>query len=283
MPRYLPGNPTIVLQLMPGAGGTKANNYFQNVAPKDGSVIMSLHADSVQTQLLRATGIKYDASKFVGVGQFTDQNSAIAVWHKAPATSFDGVRKTEVILGATGKGSYQYQLPMVMNAVLGTKFKVITGYRGTRKQDLAMESGEIHGRTGSIASWASGRPEWLKAGKLAFIAQVGVNRSAEFRKVPLVTELAPTDEGRRMLQLVSSGSVLGRSVVTTPGIPADRLAALRAAFDRAVADPALRAYCAKRKIALNPKSGKELQRLLAEARDVPPQVVARVKAVLKLK
>jgi len=283
MEKFLPGNPKVVMQYMPGAGGTKAANYMAQIAPKDGSVLSSMHASAVQAQLLRPTGIRYDSSKFLYIGQFTPLTSALGVWHTAPATDVAGAKEKQVVMGATGKGSYQYQLPALMNELLGTKFKLIPGYKGIRSQNLAIERGEIHGRGGTIVSWVVSRPDWIKEGKIKFLVQVGSKRDKAFPDVPLATELTDNPDEKKMFQLLSSGSILGRLLIGTPDTPADRAAALRAAFDKGVKDPEVQADAKKRKLTLDPATGPELAALVDDIVATPKPTVDKVVKLLGLK
>ena len=283
MEKFLPGKPTVVAQLMTGAGGAKASNYIGTVAPKDGTYLVSLHASAAQNQVLKVTGVRYDVSKFLMVGQFAQINSSLTVLNTAPAKTLKEAMQKEVILGSTGKGSYQYQLPFLLNKLAGTKFKIVIGYNSVSEENLAMERGEIHGRGGTVESWAITKPEWVRENRLAHLVQVGAKRAKGFESVPLATEFVTDPEAKQMITLVSSGSLLGRSIASTPGVPADRAKALRDAFDKGIKDPEILAQAEKQKLYLDPASGAELEAIVKEIVATPPSVVDKVKQILEIK
>ena len=277
MEKYLPGNPRAVTQLMTGAGGALATNYMANSAPKDGTALVSLHGSAPQNQLLETTGVSYDLNKFLMVGQFVPLNSSLTVWRAtAPATTIEDAKKHEVVLGSTGAGSYQYQLPALLNALIGTKFKIILGFKGIPEENLAMERGEIHGRGGTIVSWAITEEAWVKENKIAHLVQVGTRRAKGFEDVPLATELTSNPDHKAAFQLVSAGSLMGRSIASTPGVPPDRAKALRDAFDKGMKDPEILKLAATQKLELEPAPGTELQKIVAEILATPPHVVALI-------
>jgi tripartite-type tricarboxylate transporter receptor subunit TctC len=284
MEKHLPGNPKVITQLMTGAGGAKASNYMASVAPKNGTFLVSLHASAPQNQVLGVTGIRYDLGKFLMVGQFLPLNSSLTVWKAtSPAHTIQEAMQKEVILGSTGKGSYQYQLPALLNVMTGTKFKIVLGYKSVSEENLAMEQGEIHGRGGTTVSWAITQPAWVKEDKIAHLVQVGTKRARGFESVPLATELVKTEEDRQALNLVSGGALMGRSLASTPGVPADRAKALRAAFDKGMQDPEILAKAKEWKLDLDPASGEDLQKVVAGILSTPPAVVEKVKQLLDIK
>ena len=284
MKKHLPGQPNVVTQLMTGAGGAKASNYIAAVAPKDGTWLLSLHGSSPQNQVLGVTGVRYDLAKFLMIGQFTPLNSSLTVWREtSPALTIEDAKKKEVILGSTGRGSYQYQLPALMNAMLGTKFKIVLGYKSVSEENVAMERGEIHGRGGTTVSWAITQPQWVRDNKIAHLVQVGTKRARGFEKVPLATELTTNKAHQQALTLVSGGALMGRTLAGTPGIPADRAKALRAAFMTGIKDPEIIAKAKSWKLDLDPASGEELEAIVKQILDTPPSVVEMVKTTLGLK
>lgn len=283
MKKFLPGRPNYVMQYMTGAGGTLANNYIGTVAARDGTVLVSLNANTAQTQIMRPTGVKYDVTKFAMIGLFSPMNSALTVWHTAPVKTIQDAMKTETIIGATGKGSYQYQLPVLLNKLAGTRFKVVPGYKSIPEENLAMERGEIHGRGGTIASWAITEAEWVRDHKIRHLVQVGAKRSPQFPDVPLATELVKTEADKQMILLVSSGALLGRSLAGPPGIPAERVKALRAAFNTGMKDAEILDFAKKQKLIVDPGSGEELEAIVKDVVATPEPIVRKVIEMLGIK
>lgn len=284
MEKHLPGKPKVITQLMTGAGGAKASNYMASVAPKNGTWLISMHASSPQNQVLGVTGVRYDLAEFLAIGQFLPLNSSLTVWKAtSPALTIEDAKKKEVVLGSTGRGSYQYQLPALLNAMVGTKFKIVVGYKSVSEENLAMEQGEIHGRGGTTISWAITQPTWVAQNKIAHLVQVGTKRAKGFEDVPLATELVKTKAEKQALNLVSGGALMGRSLFGTPGIPADRAKALRAAFVAGIKDPEIIAKAKEWKLDLDPASGEELESIVKEILSTPPEVVQQVKTLLQIK
>lgn len=282
--KHLPGNPTVITQLMTGGGGAVASNYMARIAPKDGSWLISLHGSAPQNQVLGVTGINYDLAQFHMIGQFTPLNSSLTVWRAtAPAQTIEDAKKAEVVLGSTGAGSYQYQLPILLNALIGTRFKIVLGYRSVGEENLAMERGEIHGRGGTIVSWAVTEGQWVKDNKIAHLVQVGARRAPGFEAVPLATELVTREDHRKALDLISAGSLMGRSLATTPGVPAERVKAMREAFMMGMKDPDIIAQARAWKLDLEPAPGEALQAIAMRILATPPEVVAFVKSAIEAK
>ncbi len=279
--KFLPGKPQVVTQLMTGGGGAVSTNYIANRSPKDGTALISLHGSAPQNQVLGVTGVSYDLSKFLMVGQFSPLNSSLTVWRAtATALTIEDAKKREVVLGSTGQGSYQYQLPILLNVLIGTKFKVVLGYRGIPEQNLAMERGEIMGRGGTLVSWAVTEEHWVKENKIAHLVQVGNKRAPGFDSVPLATELVSDVAHKQALDLVSAGSLMGRSLAGSPGIPADRAKALRDAFDAGMKDPEILEKAKSMKLDLEPVSGAELEVIVSRILATPKPVVDMVQKAL---
>ena len=284
MEKHLPGNPNVITQLMTGAGGAVAAAHLDRIAAKDGTVLLSMHASSPQNQALGVTGTQYDLRKFLMVGQFVPLNSSLTVWReRSPAVTIQEAMKQEVVLGSTGAGSYQYQLPALMNALLGTKFKIILGFKSVSEENVAMERGEIHGRGGTIISWAITEPHWVKENKIAHLVQIGAKPAKGFEKVPLVQDLTANPEHKKAFMLVGASSQLGRSLVGTPGIPPDRANAIRAAFEKGMKDPEILALAKKWKLDLDPISGQDMQETVMAILDTPQPVVELVRKSLNIK
>ena len=196
---HIPGNPTLIVQYMPGGGGNVAANYLYNVAPKDGSVIASLFSTLTVTQALQPSGAHFDATKFSWIGSIAPMVNAIGVWQKAPALTIEDAKVKQVIIGATGKSADLYIYPKIMDAVLGTKFKIVLGYDSSGAILLAMQSGEVQGMAMGLEAWYAMRPEWIKNKDVVLIAQTGIKRDPLLADVPTLVELAPSSEGKQVM------------------------------------------------------------------------------------
>ena len=279
-PQHIPGPPTMIVNNMPGAGGVKAANYFANVAPNDGTALLVPLKPVAMTQLLRSGGIKYDASKFNWIGSMVDAPGVLAVWHEAPVRKLEDARTVETAMASTGVGGETFIFPTVINSVLGTRFKVITGYKGMTNMLLAVERGEVHGVSTVYGSLLGLKPEWLAGGKVRFLAQVTEERTADLPDIPAVVEFAKTDDEREILRFLTLSNVIGRSIVAPPGIPASRLAALRAAFDATVRSSSYLAEVKKRGIQVNPTSGARVQENVKRLIATPKATVNKVKEAI---
>ena len=284
MGAHIPGEPTLVVQNMPGAGSRKAANWLYNVAPKDGSVIATLGQNTPTDQALSQPGIQFDAAKFNWIGNMVVVNNTLAVWHTTGVTTIKEATQKELAIGATGASSPSVLYPQVSNNLLGTKFKIISGYPGGGDINLAMERGEVDGRgSNSWASWKSTKAEWLKDKKVNILFQVGLKREPDLPDVPLLSELGDTPEERQVLEVISADVAVGRPILTTPGVPQDRVKALRKAFDDTLADKAFIEETKKQKMDINPLSGEELQEVVAKVLAHPPAVIAKVKQAITIK
>ena len=282
---HIPGQPTIVPKNMPGAGHIRAANYVFSQAPKDGTTIATFIPIFVMAQVLeRSKGIQFDPSKFNWLASTSSSNSTVYVWSKSGITSVEDAMKRPVTMGGTGAGSYTIIYPTVMNSVLGTKFKLVTGYQSTAEIGLAMERGEVEGRAGNnFNSLKAENGEWLRSGKIKLIAQVGLERDHEFPDVPLMTDFAKTDEARQILKFFSTDVVVGRPFVTSPGVPTERVAMLRKAFDDMMKDPAYLEDSMKAGLDVGPVAGEKIQEVVADLIHTPEAVVAKAKLAMEPK
>ncbi len=234
--KFLPGQPQIIVQNMPGAGGLRSAAYMFNIAAKDGTVVgMPLESVPLSEALDRASA-KYKSARFSWIGTITPETDVLGVWSSTGVASLDDARRRAVTIGATGKlGPLALNVDL-SNALLGTKFKVVLGYPSGNEVNMAMDTGEIQGRTNQWTSWKTQRPDWIANKKVNFLLQIGP-REAELPQVPVFLDLvsAPRDKG--MVRLLQTNQLLGRSVYAPPSIPADRLAALCHAFDKTMQDP----------------------------------------------
>jgi tripartite-type tricarboxylate transporter receptor subunit TctC len=278
---HIPGKPTIVPKNMTGAGHLQATNFMYNVAPKDGTYIAAILPSFVLYQVIDGKGAQYDAGKFLWIGASDVDNMNLYTWHAANIRSVADAKKREVLMGGTGAGSYTVLWPTLMNNLLGTKFKMVMGYKSTTEIHLAMQRGEVQGRAGNFfSSLRSQNPDWLKEKKIDFLVQFGAERDPDFADVPLLTDLAENDEQRQIFALFSGELGLGRPFITTPGVPPARLAALRKAFDETMADPAFRADAAKADLGVHPLTADKLKAVADGILATPPAMIAKAKIAM---
>ncbi len=280
MPRFIPGNPTMIVQNMPGGGNVIATNHMYTVAPRDGTMIATLHNAMPLHQVLDGHGVRYDVSKFNWLGSTGSENEVIFTWHTTGVTTIEEAKKKEVILGGTGAGSGIVIIPIAMNNLLGTKFKIVMGYKSSEDLNLALQRGEVEARAFSMASVKGQRSDWVKEKKINFIAQAGAHRAHEIPDVPLLTELAKNDEQREILKLISSPPSLGRPFAAPPDVPAERLAILRKAFQETLKDKAFLEEAEKLKIDIEPVSAEEITQIVKRRGQRPPDVVAKARAMM---
>ncbi len=280
MGETLPGKPTIIARNMPGGGGVVASNWLAKVAPRDGTVISMIMQTSSVNQALGMGQIQYDVRELGWIGNTSDTPSVITVWHTAGAKTIADAQQKEIVLGGTvGTASVIY--PNVLNELVGTKFKVVTGYPGGNQINLAMESGEVQGRgSNSWSSWKSTRPEWVSDKKIFNLVQISLKRAPDLQDVPLMVELARNDFDRAVLRFLSADTEIARAMVTTPGVPADRLAALRKAFDEAIKLPALVEEAGKLQMDLSWLSGEDSHKIATSIIEADPKVIARAKEII---
>jgi tripartite-type tricarboxylate transporter receptor subunit TctC len=281
MPRYLTGKPNIIVKNMPGAGNVLATNFLYNIAPKDGTTIGVINNSIPLHQVLDGRGVKYDASKFHWLGSTGTYNSVAYVWHTAGIKTFKDLTEREVILGGTGVGSSIVIYPLVMNNLLGAKFKIVLGYKGTLDIDVAMERGEVQARTGSYTALRDEHPDWLRDKKVNLIAQIGSVRDKELKDVPLMTELAKTDDHRQIIRVISSPIALGRPFLAPPGTPPDIVAALRTAFQATLRDTQFLKEAAKLDLDVDPISGEDIAKIVSDTINTPPRILEAAKAAME--
>jgi tripartite-type tricarboxylate transporter receptor subunit TctC len=234
----------------------------------------------MQAQAVGTHGVQFDTRKFRWVGNTTSSPNVANSWHTTGVTNIEQVKSREFILGAPA-GTAGVTYGTVMNALVGTKFKIVTGYPGGNEVNIAMERGEVDGRgSNSWASWKSTKPEWLKEKKIIMLVQVGLTRSPELPDVPLLLELVSNDLDRKVMTFLSAETAISRAVVTTADVPPERLEALRRAFDATMKDPLFIAEAEKAKMDISAMTGEESQKIADSIVNTPPEVIARAKVVL---
>ena len=281
MANYIPGHPTFVIQNQPGAASATMTNALYNIAPRDGTVIGAAINGMPTAPLLEPEGVRFDPTKLSWLGSVNREVQTTYVWHTSPVLKLADLFDRELIVGATTPGTTQVDFPVVARAVLGLKYKVISGYEGTAQIHKAMEMGEVHG-VGSTA-YASLRAlaqNWLDEGKVKVIAQWGLRRHKDLPDTPAIIDLARTDADRRALTLMMARLEYGRPFFAPPGVPADRMAVLTEAFEKTMADPAFVAEAKKLNLEVEPVSGAEVASLVRDVNATPREVVARVRDAL---
>lgn len=277
LPRYLPGAPMIVTRNMPAGGSFAAGNYIYNIAPKDGTVLGLLAPTIAIDEKIGTPGVKFVASKFNWIGRVTTQVGVTMVWHTSKVQTIADALNTEVTMAATGAGSPTAIWPNVLNNVLGTKFKLVMGYGGSNEAMLAMERGEVEGHSVSFEQLMSQHPNWLADGKIKIIVQYALTRDSALPDVPTALDIGKTDRQRDILRAVVSASDVGKSILTTPDVAAERVAALRAAFDATMKDPNFITDMKALHSTIIPMSGGDLQKMIGELGDMSPSLTAAVK------
>ena len=272
--KHIPGQPNVLAQNMTGAGSLKAANYIYSVAPKDGLAIGTFSRSLAIAPLLAKA--EFDSTKFTWIGSVTDEVSLCVTRHDSPVKTFNDLLAKPSTFGGEGAGSDPNVFALLYRNVFGAKIKLVQGYPGTNEIQLATERGEVDGLCGLSWSTLKGRyPHWLGERKANILVQAGIKTQAELPNVPAATDLAKEPEQRQILNLILIGQAMARPFAAPPGIPADRKAALIAAFDRTMQDPDFLAEAARLNFEVNPVTAARLDALLAEAYATPKDVVAR--------
>ena len=282
----MPGNPTMVVQNMSGAGSNRAAGYIYSVAPKYGTAAAAIFPGAVLQPLLSDAPVSHDPNKLIYLGSANSDVYVCYVRSDAPVKTFKDVLTKELIIGASNPGATTYDLPLLLNSVLGTKFRIVTGYAGSREMTLALERGEVQGACG--IGWTgieTMHPDWFAKDTIRVLVQLSTKGHDDLNKrgVPRAEELAPSEDDKKVIRLVFSQGIFGRPFVLPPGVPAERVAALRKAFVAAFNDKTLRAEADKMQLDVDPMSGDELQKLVADLYDTPPRLVERARQALTVK
>lgn len=279
--RHIPGSPTVVPQNMLGAGGITMANYLYGVAARDGTNLGVIQNGHPTIQALGKPNIKYDAGKFNWIGAITPTVETMALWTTAGVKSIEDARKKgEIIVGSVGRSNITFAFPQMLNDFVGTKFKIVSGYRGGSEINLAMERGEVMGRNNTWSSWKTTKSDWVKNGDIVIIAYSGP-KPADLNGAPSLDELAPEPDDRTVIRLITAGTRLGRPIATTPDVPADRVKALRAAFQAAMKDPEFLKDAQSARVEVDPISGEELAKVVDEVLATPERLRERAKPYLQ--
>lgn len=280
---HLPGKPSVVVKNMTGAGHLQATNYLYMQAPKDGTHIGAILPAFVGYQVLDGRGAQYDTRNFNFLGSSDVENANLYTWSHLGIKKIEDAKGRQVLMGATGAGSYTMLYPTILNNVLGYKFKIVSGYKSTNEIHLAMERGEVSGRAGNFfSSLKAQNPDWLAEKKIDILLQIGEKRDPEWPQVPLLTDLAVSEEQRLIFKLFSAEIALGRVFVTTPNVSADRLLALRNAFDKTMQDPAFIADIRVADMQARPLTHQQAKAIADEIINMPSDLIAKAKAAMEL-
>jgi tripartite-type tricarboxylate transporter receptor subunit TctC len=272
--RFIPGHPNIVVKDMPGAAGLKATNYVYNIAPKDGSSLLATFNTVLMEQLYGDPGVQFDPRKFSWIGSMGKQTGVCITWHTTGVKTLDDARKREVTAGATGGNATPTIFPKILNKYFGTKFKVITGYTTTGVR-LALEKGEVQAICGiSYQTHMAVSPQWFEKHEVNVLVQLGLTKNPSLPGVPLAIDMLKDKNSRAVFKLIVSPQEFGRPIVGPPGIPANRLKALRTAFTKTMKDKEFLAHAKKAKLAIEPIYHTEIENILKDAYAAPKSVVA---------
>jgi tripartite-type tricarboxylate transporter receptor subunit TctC len=276
--KYIPGHPSIVPKNTPGAGSFLAVNQIFNVAPKDGTVI-GIGAPTIPLdERLGTQGVRFKTAELNWIGRVDSLINMVFTWKTSPVKTFADAMKVEATLSGTGVGSTVSIYPTVMNNVLGTKFKLVMGYKGSNEAMLAVERGEVEGHSTSWTALKVAHPDWIRDKNVTVFVQFALNRHPELPDVPTAVDLARNDEERAILRAIMNATEVGTAFFTTPGAPTDRVTALRRAFDAAMKDPDLLSEAQKMRVGVSPLPGEELQKLVAEVSNLSPELLEKVRA-----
>lgn len=281
---HIAGHPSFVVENMPGASGIRALNYLYGTAPNDGTVLATFNNAIPFYQAVGRGGIRFKSEQLSWLASLAQTADVIAVWHTAGVRTLDDARRIEVVLGATGAGGTKATYPALINATLGTKFKIVSGYQDGQAVTLAIERGEIQGDGNSRwSSWKSTRPQWVADHKIIPIVQIGLKRNPELAQVALLTDYARNAEQRRMFEFAGAPVALQQPFAGPPGMPRERLNALRRAFDAMARDPAFVAEARKLEFDLDPITGEEAEKVVRSIVEAPPAIVAQVKDAMAVR
>jgi tripartite-type tricarboxylate transporter receptor subunit TctC len=281
--KYIPGKPRITVQTMLGAGGIVAANWLANVAPRDGSVVAMVHRSAVSTmKLFGAPNIHFDPTQFGWLGSMNSDISVCVAWHTASVKSFADLKTKPSIFGGVGPGSDIDMIPNMLNNLFNTKMQLVTGYESSNGIHVAMERGEIDGRCGwAVGSLLATKSDWLRDGKITVLVQIGLEKHPAFPDVPLLRDMSSDPELEQVIEtIVAPLQIIARPILTTPGVPADRLAILRHAFDAAMADPEFKELADRQHLEYDHVSGARVEAVIKRIYGMPQAVIDTAAAAI---
>ncbi|MDB5594693.1 MAG: tripartite tricarboxylate transporter family receptor [Hyphomicrobiales bacterium] len=276
--RFIPGHPTVIVQNMPGAGSLLAANNVYNIAPKDGTVIGLMQRGVLSSKFTNPQGVRFDLAKFNWVGNLSSETAVVLTWATTPFKTIEDVMKQEMVVGGTGPTIDTETTPRMLNALIGTKFKIISGYPGTTDAVLAMERGEIQGM--GDWSWSNvktRKPDYLRDKKVRVLLQVATEKLPDLPDVPLAMDYVKDPADRKVMELFLAQKSAARPVVAPPQVPADRMAAIRTAFEKMIVDPVFLKDAASQKIELDPSPAADIEKVITLFANTPDDIGRRLK------
>lgn len=283
--KYIPGNPTVVIRYMPGAGGVKAANYIYKVAPQDGTAYGFVTRGAVYAPLFNVPQAEFDPRKLSWIGSTSKEVSIGAVWAAStPVRTIEDATKQEVIVGANSVTNDSGVFPLVLNTFLGTKFKIVHGYKSAGEITIALERGEVQGRVGwSVGSLLSGHTaDWTKDKKLYVLIQLGLEKHKRLPDdIPLAIDLAKSHDDRQIMSLIFATITIGWPSFMGPDVPKDRVAAVRAAYEKALKEPNFIAGAKKQNLEVDPLTAGEIEKIIADMYATPPALIERAREIMK--
>jgi tripartite-type tricarboxylate transporter receptor subunit TctC len=282
--KHLPGNPTIVAQNVEGGSGLLlANQLYAAGAPRDGTVVGMIADNATFSELMAAQGVRYHVAEFSWIGRISTAVDLTVTWHNSKGKTIADAKANEVLIAAGPAIGIAYQLPALLNGVVGTKFKLITGYNGVIPMQLAMEKGETDGAFAEWSAFEIVHADWVRDKKINYLVQYALEREPDLPDVPTAVELGRTDADKQLLTVATAGAFIGRSLVAPPGVSQEVMKLLRDGFDEAMHDPELIAEAKQLKLFIAPLRGEALQEVVGKLAKTPPQVLDRAKAILAAK
>jgi tripartite-type tricarboxylate transporter receptor subunit TctC len=279
LPRHIPGNPAVIVEHMPGAGGVIAGNHIYGTAPQDGTKILLSHALPLVEKLEGGPGVRFESGKFNWLGTYDAIAQVLTLWHTAGVSSIDELKRKELVIGSFNRTHLTYQWAMLAKTTLGTNYKVITGYPSGNHLNLAMERGEIGGWVAAWANLAGTKADWLSEKKVSLLVQFTLERHKDLKDVPTLLELAPPDK-KDVVEFLTAGTPFARGLAVGPNVPAERVAMLRKAFDALMQDRAFLADAAKRKLDIDPRNAAQAHAMVGKIAAASPDLIARVKQAI---
>jgi tripartite-type tricarboxylate transporter receptor subunit TctC len=281
MSKHIPGHPNVLPKNMEGAGSLRLANWLYNIGPKDGTAFGTIGRGTAFDPILGNAKAQFDGTKYTWIGSANNEVSVCVAWHTSGVTKFEDLLTKDLIVGGTSSSADTDQFPKIVNGVLGTRMRVITGYPGGNDVGLAMERGEVQGRCGwSWSSVRSTHQKWYDDKKFAVLMQLALEKHPDLPNVPLITDLADTDEQRQILKLIFARQVMGRPFLAPPGVPKDRTEALRKAFMDTMKDKDFLADTEKAQMEITPVGGAELAKLVREVYATPVELAKKAAALI---
>lgn len=287
MGKHIPGNPNFVVTNIVGASSLNMMNYLSNAAPKNGTAMGMTNPNIALERPLKMLSkgggrTLFDVSKLQWIGSPLQQPHVLWVWHTAPAKTFEDLKTNKIILGSTAVGGDNYTLPLILNRLMGAKLEIIPGYKGQPEIFAATEQGEVQGNSAILPNLTSARPDWFRDGKVRVIVQFGTDRMRQLPDVPTAIELANNESDKAMLRFYARKFSMAYPFVMAAGVPADRVNAMRAAFNATMKDPAFLKEAEKLGLDIDPFTGAEMEALIKEMDDAPKQIVDRVAEFIEM-